>query len=208
MSEQNKVHTIKSFGFVVSRIFFETYSDALIYAKDNGVLVSDIEQVFARKEVELAIAHRTANLKLPTDRGIEMLIDRLDGATYDKIGEKEGVTSVRARQIVTKKIKTISELAAYVQQESSGESILLAHVSDERSIKREDRISIEGNLFFTVRTTNCLLGQGYRYVDQLAQLSKKQLLSVPNLGQRSAIEIYDIMTEELGYPMQNWKNNS
>lgn len=120
------------------------------------------------------------------------------------IGEVNDITQERVRQIVTRTIQQISDIASSTQQAAAGQLISLAGVVDESSIEPNDRISFTNGDVFTVRTINCLRAEGYRYLDQLALLSRDVLLKIPKMGVKSANEVYDVMTKLYGFPMQNW----
>lgn len=63
-------------------------------------------------------------------------------------------------------------------------------------------------LELTVRSANCLKGEGIKFIGDLVQKTEVELLKTPNLGKKSLTEIKDVLAREglcLGMRLENWQ---
>lgn len=63
------------------------------------------------------------------------------------------------------------------------------------------------DLELTVRSTNCLKGEGIFYIGELVQCTESDLLQTPNLGKKSLHEIRDVLLKHnlsLGMEVESW----
>lgn len=77
------------------------------------------------------------------------------------------------------------DLELFFDKTFESKSLLLSSFSSDYSIK---------TLYFSRRTENALLAYGTRSIADLLGLNLFQLQKIPNLGKKSIIEIYDIVT--------------
>lgn len=103
-----------------------------------------------------------------------------EGMTYRQIGERLGVSRGRAAQIVHK----VKRIQAYASLEYNGK--------------------IE-SLPISVRTYNALLNAGITEIDQIPNLSSRELLKLKNFGRKSLRELETVLMER-GLKLRSLKN--
>lgn len=180
---------IKSFGFAINGVLFNSYQEAISYAQENGLDEQSIKQLFERNDIEKILYKHNPMPKFPCDRYMEILNKRLLGEKLADIATKEGITESRVLQIIQKATEQLK------QYQSSLNNImeLGVHFTLESRVKKEvlekDRVDFVKKDLFSTRTRNCLMSRGYRYLDEIYGISESELLMIPRMGIKSVKEI-------------------
>lgn len=121
-----------------------------------------------------------------SERRYRILNAKRDGESYQRIGEREGISRERVRQIVKDSLRKIRLYEKKCECAIENET-----VRDPRSL---DCYFYGGGL--VRRSYNSLRRAGFETIDEIMDLSIDDLLKIRNCGQKSASMIAHVIEEE------------
>lgn len=144
-------------------------------------------------------------LKHLSDREQQILEDRfIYQMTLEAIGKRHDVTKTRIREILAKALRKLIHPTRrkYILKGFEVYKKELKVAAEERQRSKEqhrqymERMGyIQGcdicELSLSVRAYNCLKRAGYNTIEQVAELTEQELLSIRNMGKKAANEVWE-----------------
>lgn len=180
------------------------------------------------KFISSVTSNRSGN-NLYTQRNIRILCDYISCDSLGQIADKTGLTKERVRQIVNKQLRILTHstqryttlLENYDKLKEQNEITSMKYTLLQKTVKRyiglydscsymenaktsllKRKISEIGEFQLSVRTLNVLANNNIIYLWQLVSMSKRDCLSLHNMGVKSLTQLDDMLEVlNLGWEM-------
>lgn len=180
------------------------------------------------KFISSVTSNRSGN-NLYTQRNIRILCDYISCDSLGQVADKTGLTKERVRQIVNKQLRILTHstqryttlLENYDKLKEQNEITSMKYTLLQKAVKRyiglydscsymenaktsllKRKISEIGEFQLSVRTLNVLANNNIIYLWQLVSMSKRDCLSLHNMGVKSLTQLDDMLEVlNLGWEM-------